>query len=302
MATQNSSEVLERLEQAGSEPKILALLRLIRSWPVIPVFIISVLVLGAIFAPFVSPHDPRKNSLFDRNDPPPWQAESTGKYLLGADPLGRDVLSRIIHGSRISLMVAAVAITTGTIIGTTLGLVSGYFGGYVDEFIVRIMDISAAIPFLLLALIVVMVFGQSLPVLMGVLAFSSWGGPARLVRGQTLQLKTLEYVALAKVAGASTPRILFKHILPGVQNTVVVVATLLVGSVILSESILSFLGAGIPPPTPAWGLMVADGRDYLGSAWWVAFFPGMAIFITVFAFNFFGDWMRDKFDPRLRQL
>jgi peptide/nickel transport system permease protein len=179
---------------------------------------------------------------------------------------------------------------------------SGYFGGYVDEIVVRIMDISLAIPFLLLALIVVMVFGASLTVLMGVLALSTWAGPARLVRSQVLQLKTLDYVALAKVSGASTFRILYKHILPGVTNTIIVVATLAVGSVILSEAILSFLGAGVPPPTPTWGSMVADGRDYLGSAWWVAFFPGMAIVLTVLAFNFLGDWLRDWFDPRLRQL
>ena len=300
MVTQESSDFLGAL--AAPPSRIMLVLRTLRSWPVIPGIIILLLVVGAAFAPLVSPHDPLKNSLFDRNDPPPWLAESSRQYLLGADPLGRDVFSRIIHGSRISLMVAAISITMGTVTGTTLGLVSGYFGGYVDETIVRLMDINSAIPFLLLALVVVMVFGQSLTVLMGVLALSSWGGPARLVRGQTLQLKTLDYVALAKVAGASTPRVLYRHILPGVLNTVVVVATLSVGNVILAESILSFLGAGIPPPTPAWGSMVADGRDYLGSAWWVAFFPGMAIFLTVLAFNFIGDWMRDKFDPRLRQL
>jgi peptide/nickel transport system permease protein len=200
------------------------------------------------------------------------------------------------------MMVAAVSITMGVITGTALGLVSGYFGRHIDELIVRIIDISSAIPFLLLALIVVMVFGQSLAVLMGVLALMSWAGPARLVRGQALQLKTLDYVALAKVSGASTYRILTQHIFPGVMNTIVVAATLQVGSLILAESILSFLGAGIPPPTPAWGSMVSDGRDYLATDWWVAFFPGMAIFLTVLAFNFLGDWLRDRLDPRLRQL
>jgi peptide/nickel transport system permease protein len=274
----------------------------IRRWPIIPVAIIGLLVICAIFAPWIAPYDPELNSLFDRNVPPFWYAESSGEYILGADPLGRDILSRIIHGARISMMVAAISITMGTITGTTLGLISGYFGGYIDELIVRLMDINAAIPFLLLALIVVMVFGQSLAVLMGVLALSSWGGPARLVRGQTLQLKTLDYVAYSRVSGASTFRILYRHILPGVLSIVVVTATLEVGSVILAESILSFLGAGIPPPTPAWGSMVADGRDYLGSAWWVAFFPGMAIFLTVLAFNFLGDWLRDRWDPRLRQI
>ncbi|MCI0437929.1 MAG: ABC transporter permease [Chloroflexi bacterium] len=295
----NTVIALDRLTVRSGTRQVLYVLR---RWPVIPIFIIAVLIACAIFAPWIAPKDPLRNSLFDRNDEPFWYAESTGKFVLGADPLGRDILSRIIHGARVSMMVAAISISMGVIVGTTLGLISGYFGGIVDELIVRLLDINAAIPFLLLALIVVMVFGQSLAVLMGVLALSSWAGPARLVRGQTLQLKTLDYVALARVAGASTFRILYKHILPGVVSIIVVTATLEVGSIILAESILSFLGAGIPPPTPAWGSMVAEGRDYLGSAWWVAFFPGMAIFLTVLAFNFLGDWIRDRWDPRLRQL
>ena len=273
-----------------------------RRWPVFPIGIILTLVIFAIFAPLISPHDPELNSLRDRNDEPFWMEGSSGDFLLGADPLGRDVLSRIIHGARVSLMVAAVAIAAGLTIGTTLGLVAGYMGGVVDEVIMRLLDINAAIPFLLLALIVVIVRGQSLTTLMIVLALSGWGGPARLVRGQALQLKTLDYVSQAKVSGASSFRILYKHILPGVQNTIIVVATLEVGSVILAESILSFLGAGVPPPTPAWGLMIAEGRDYLGTAWWVSFFPGVAIFLTVLGFNFMGDWLRDRWDPRLRQL
>lgn len=286
----------------GTWRRVESTYRILWRWPVIPVFIIMLLVVAAIFAPLLSPHNPERNSLYDRNDEPVWLAGSSGKFILGADFLGRDISSRILYGARISLMVAAIAIAMGTIVGTSLGLIAGYFGGVLDEIIVRIMDVNAAIPFLLLALIVVMVFGASLPVLMGVLALSTWAGPARLVRGQAMQLKTLDYVALAKVSGASTFRILYNHVFPGVMNTMVVAATLSVGSVILTEAILSFLGAGIPPPTPTWGSMVADGRDYLGSAWWVAFFPGMAIFVTVLAFNFFGDWLRDRTDPRLRQL
>jgi len=276
--------------------------RFFSRWPVFSSLIVVALVVSALFAPLIAPQDPLLDSLRDRNDPPAWFEDSTGKYLLGADPLGRDLLSRIIHGARISMMVAAVAIVTGITIGTTLGLLAGYFGGAVDETIMRLLDVNAAIPFLLLALIVVMVFGQSLGVLMAVLALSNWGGPARLVRAQALSLRTLDYVLQAQIMGASTPRIIIKHILPGVTNTVVVVATISVGSVILAESILSFLGAGIPPPTPAWGSMVASGRNYLGSAWWIAVFPGVAIFMTVLAFNFLGDWLRDRWDPQLRQL
>ena len=298
-----AEEALTRVaDTSGPRLRVKKSYQFLRRWPVIPVALIALLVISAVFAPLLSPHDPLKNALRDRNDEPIWMAESSGKYILGADFMGRDVLSRIIHGARISLMVAAVAISTGLLVGTTLGLIAGYYGGYVDEIIMRLMDINAAIPFLLLALIVVMVLGQSLTTLMAVLALSNWGGPARLVRGQTLQLKTLDYVALARTSGASDFRILVKHILPGVQSIVVVTATLQVGSVILTESILSFLGAGIPPPTPAWGSMVSDGRDYLGSAWWVAFFPGIAILLTVLAFNFIGDWLRDQWDPRLRQL
>ena len=235
----------------------------------------------------------------------PWldECHQTGDnfYVLGADALGRGLLTRIIYGSRVSLRLAAVAIFVGTIVGTTLGLTAGYFGGIIDELVMRITDIATAVPYLLLALIIVIVLGQKEYVIIGVLALASWPAIVRLVRGQTLQLKSLDYVALAKIAGASTPRIMYRHILPDVTNTIVVATTLQVGSII-AEAILSFLGAGVPPPTPSWGSMVSDGRDYLASAWWVAFFPGIAIFLTVLAFNFIGDWLRDRWDPRLRQL
>jgi peptide/nickel transport system permease protein len=171
----------------------------------------------------------------------------------------------------------------------------------VDEIIIRFTDVNAAIPFLLLALVVVMVMGQSFMTIVWVLAYSAWSGFTRLVRAEALLLREADYVALAKVAGASDFRILVRHILPGTINTIIIVATLQVGGLILTESILSFLGAGIPPPTPAWGAMIAQGRDYLGSAWWIAFFPGMALFLLVLALNFMGDWLRDNFDPRLRQ-
>lgn len=289
--------------------------RLVRNYPVIPVLIILFLIIFAIFAPLIAPKDPEINNLRHRNYPPIWQdgdmdaRESAagrveGNYLLGADALGRDVLSRVIFGARISLLVAAVAIAAGVTIGSTLGLIAGYFGGTIDDVIMRLLDVNSAIPFILLALMVVIVMGQSFTTLIVVLSLSNWSGPARLVRGQALQLKTMDYVHLARVSGASKTRIIVKHILPGTRNVIVVLATLEVGSIILTESILSFLGAGVPPPTPAWGSMISDGRDYLltGSAWWVTVFPGIAIFLTVLAFNFVGDWLRDKWDPRLRQL
>jgi peptide/nickel transport system permease protein len=273
----------------------------IRRWPIIPVAILTVFVFSAAFAPWISPHDPTEASLRDRNTPPVWMEGGKATFLLGTDTLGRDVLSRIIHGARVSVMIAALALTTSMIIGVTLGLVAGYYGRTIDEVIIRFTDVNAAIPFLLLALVVVTVVGQSFMTVVWVLAYSAWSGFTRLVRAEALLLREADYVGLAKVAGASDFRIMFRHILPGTINTIIIVATLQVGGLILTESILSFLGAGIPPPTPAWGAMIAQGRDYLASAWWIAFFPGMALFLLVLALNFMGDWLRDNFDPRLRQ-
>ena len=322
---------MRNIERATNQTFISKVLYVLRRWPVFPIFIIVTLIVSAVFAPLVAPNEPIKQDLRAKTDAPfwyetcgtkqnpvnnsevpevPWldKCKQTGEnfYPLGADPLGRGLLTRIIYGARVSLVLAAVAIVVGTVVGTVLGLSAGYFGGIIDEVIMRLTDVATAIPYLLLALIIVIVLGQKViingDVIVFVLALASWPGIVRLVRGQCLQLKSLDYVALAQIAGASTFRIMYRHILPGVTNTIVVATTLQVGSIILAESILSFLGAGVPPPTPTWGSMVADGRDYLSSAWWVAFFPGMAIFLTVLAFNFIGDWLRDRWDPRLRQL
>ncbi len=268
----------------------------------VPIVIFGMLVTSAIFAPWLAPHDPIKGNIEARNTPPAWYAQGSTKHLLGSDPLGRDILSRIIYGARISLMVAAAVLATGAVGGTLLGLVAGYFGGNVDEIAMRFVDFTLAVPFILVALVVVIVLGPSLTVIIVLLVVFSWSAFARQVRAETLQLKTMDYVKLAKVAGAPWHRTMYRHILPGVINTVLVIASLRVGTLILTEAVLSYLGVGIPPPTPAWGAMVSDGRDYLATAWWVAFFPGMAIFLTVLATNFLGDWLRDRFDPKLRQL
>jgi peptide/nickel transport system permease protein len=208
----------------------------------------------------------------------------------------------LIYGARISLFVSAVALISGGVIGTVIGLVSGYAGGTTDEVLMRIVDIKYSLPLILIALALALILGPSLELLLGLLAFLIWGGFARQVRGEVLLLKELDYVAMAKVSGASTFRILYRHIFPGVLNTVVVVATLQVGSVILAEASLSFLGAGVPPPTPTWGAMVSAGRLYLDIAWWDALIPGVAILLTVLAFTLLGDWLRDRVDPRLRQI
>lgn len=274
----------------------------LRRWPVIPGFVLIVLVLVGIFAPWIAPHSTRTGGIRDQHIPPAWTAEGTREHLLGTDHAGRDVFSRVLHGARISLAVAAISLITGFLFGTSIGLASGYAGGIIDEVITRVVDIWLALPFLMVALVAVLIFGQSLTLVLVLLALLSWVSFVRVVRSQTLQLKTSDYVSLAHVAGASHFRIMFRHILPGVINTAVVIATLSVGTLILSEATLSFLGAGIPAPTPAWGVMVAEGRNDLHTAWWPTVFPGVAIFLVVMSLNFLGDWIRDRFDPRLRQI
>ena len=300
-------ESINRARAAGLDSAVLSGLpqrawRIIRRYPVIPVGIVILLAVVAIFAPFVSPKHQLESELAAVKTPPVWVEGGRWEYVLGADHIGRDILSRVIHGSRISLMVAGIVLSAGAVVGTSMGILAGLSGGFWDEFIMRLVDLTYAVPFLLVALVVATVFGPSLGLVLILLSVFSWPGFARQTRGLTLQLKTMDYVATARIAGSSTLRISYRHILPGVINIVMVLATLQVGGLILTESVLSFLGIGIPAPQPAWGSMVADGREFIGTAWWISVMPGFAIFLTVFAFNFLGDWLRDYFDPRLRQL
>jgi peptide/nickel transport system permease protein len=282
----------------------------LRRWPILPLIVLVVLVVSGLFAPLIAPQDPYKQHLPLRNAPPFWYTEYweeedkfvRGDRLLGGDHVGRDVLSRIIHGARISLVVVAVSLTTGVIIGTSMGLVAGYLGGLADELIMRIVDVWLALPFVLIALVAVVVLGPSMWLVIGLLAMFTWPSFVRYVRGEVLSIKERDFVALAKVAGASNARVILRHVLPGVLNTIIVITTLRVGGLILTEATLSFIGAGIPAPTPSWGLIVSEGRSYVTTAWWSTFFPGLAIFLVVMSLNFLGDWMRDRFDPRLRQL
>lgn len=279
-----------------------AVLRVFTNYPVLPVLILLVMVVCGVFAPLIAPHDSIRPNYSAIAQPPAWSAKGTSEFLLGTDHLGRDMVTRLVYGARVSLLVVLISTTSGMVIGTFLGLVAGYFGGNLDEFISRIVDIWLAIPFLLVAMIIVILLGQSFPLMLALLALLAWSPFVRNVRAEVLSLRERDYVANAKIAGASATRILYKHILPNVMNTIMVIASLRVGQLILSESILSYLGVGVPPPTPAWGSMVADGRSYLNTAWWISTLPGIAILLVVMAFNFLGDWIRDRTDPRLRQL
>ena len=276
--------------------------RAFRRWPIIPIAIVVLLVFVAVFAELVAPHDPLEGELDDRTVPPVWGEEGSSKFLLGTDHIGRGILSRMIFGARVSLIVAGTVLVAGAALGTIVGLISGYVGGLVDEALMRLVDFVFAMPFIVVALVCSVVWGASLELVIILLALFTWAPFARQVRAETLQLKVTDYVSLARVAGASGTRIVLKHILPGVVNTVMVLSSLQVGSLILTESVLSFLGVGIPPPQPSWGSMVSEGRQYISTAWWISFFPGFAILLIVFSMNFFGDWLRDKLDPRLRQI
>lgn len=277
--------------------------RRVRRYPLFALAVLLLLlVIPAIFAQWVAPHDPFQGSLSNRLTPPFWQEGGTMEHILGTDKLGRDILSRIIYGARISLTVSLIAIFVGGIVGTLLGLVSGYYGGRTDAVIMRLVDISLSLPTILLALVLVAAVGPSFGTVITVLIVLLWARYARLVRGETLAIKELDFIARARVAGASSARIMMKYIFPNVVNSLIVLATLQVGYVILLESALSFLGAGLPRAEPAWGVMVADGRELIVTAWWVSMFPGLAIMMTVLSLNLLGDWLRDHLDPKLRNL
>jgi peptide/nickel transport system permease protein len=264
--------------------------------------LLFLLVIPGLFADWVAPHDPIKGALSKRLKPPMWVQGGSTEYPLGTDKVGRDILSRMIHGSRVSLRVSLEAILVSGVIGTALGLISGYFGGRVDAFIMRLVDISLGLPIILIALVFVAALGPSFMTVIVVTSILLWSRYARQVRGETLSIKEYDFIARARVAGASHTRIMLRYILPNVVNSLTVLATLQVGFVILLESSLSFLGAGIPRPTPAWGLMVADGRELIVTAWWISMFPGLAIMLTVLALNLLGDWLRDHLDPKLKNI
>lgn len=268
----------------------------------VPLAVMALLVLTAVFAPMLAPHDPIAGSMLERRLPPAFLQGGSTDHLLGTDKLGRDVLSRLVYGGRVSLSVSLLVIIITASVGTTLGITAGYLGGRTEGFLMRVTDVALAFPGLLIMMLLAVGLGPGFSTVVIALSSLGWAGYARLIRGEALKLRGSDFVAQARINGASTLRIMFRHVFPNVVNSLIVIMTLQVGMMILAESALSFLGIGIPAPTPSWGSMVSDGRGDLDSAWWISLFPGICIGLVVLSGNALGDWLRDKLDPRLRQL
>ena len=272
-------------------------------FPLIPMSILGLLLFAAVFANVLAPHDPEVGTLGERFRPPVWQQGGSEKFLLGSDHLGRDVLSRLIFGARVSIVVGFTAVLFAGAIGTLLGILSGYLGGWVDQVIMRVTDAWLAIPALTYAIFLAAVVGPSEMNIVIILGLVYWTRYARVIRGEVLSLKERDFVRLAIVAGCSKRTIMKRHILPNVLNSAIVLGTLMLGVVVVTEAALSFLGVGVPPPKPAWGLMLADGKKGLMAGyWWLTVLPGCCIMLMVLSANLLGDWLRVKLDPQLRQL
>jgi peptide/nickel transport system permease protein len=272
-------------------------------FPWIPVLIIAGLVVVALLADALAPHNPEIGALGDRFRPPAWQEGGNPAHLLGTDHLGRDVLSRLIYGARVSMVVGFTAVIVAGILGTGLGILAGYLGGWVDQVIMRVTDTWLALPALTFAIFLAAVVGPSEMNIVIILALVYWTRYARVIRGEVLSLRERDFVRLARVAGCSKWTIMRRHMLPNVLNSAIVLATLMLGVVIVTEASLSFLGVGVPPPKPAWGLMLADGKKGLMAGyWWLTVLPGGCIVLLVLSANLLGDWLRVKLDPQLRQL
>jgi peptide/nickel transport system permease protein len=274
----------------------------LRRAPIIPLVIIVAFVSTAVLADVLTSHSPVKVSLPKRLRPPAWVDGGSWTHPFGTDTLGRDILTRLIYGARVSLLVAALTLILGGGLGVALGLLAGYHGGRLESIIMRAADITMAFPIILFAILLVSILGGGLLNVVISVAIVLWARYARVVRGEVLAIMQRDFIARARINGCSSLRIILIHLFPNVLNTLMVLLSLQVGWLIIVESSLSFLGAGVPPPTPTWGAMIADGRDYITRAWWVSLFPGVAIMLTVLAFNLFGDWLRDTLDPRQRQV
>ncbi|MBM3958400.1 MAG: ABC transporter permease [SAR202 cluster bacterium] len=318
-AAQPSETTSQRLQGATRKKRnpVAKAWRFLIIYPVVPGIVLGLLVIAGVGADYLYPRDPIKQSLSLRALSPTYGRASEFselpadhpqhihryEFFLGADPLGRDILSRIIGGARITLYVAVISLGTGLLLGASMGVIAGYFGGWWDEAITRAVDMWRSIPFILVALVVAAFWDPKTPwVVLFLLSLVAWPPFVRQVRADALLLRSRDFVLAARIAGASHTRIMVKHVLPGTFSTILVVASLSIGSLILTEAALSYLGAGIPDPFPSWGKSVSEGRGYIKDAPFIIFYPGLALFLVVMSFNFFGDWLRDKLDPRLRQL
>ena len=307
MVEKNTKMIKENLEKKrkGYSPINSFFKSLINSkWAVMSIIWLLIIINVAIFASKISPHDPNRNNIVERVAPPlAKDKEGNIKYLIGSDALGRDSFSRLLYGAQVSLIVGFAAVFVGGIIGVLLGMYAGYYGNIVDDVIMRLADIQLAFPFILLAILFLVVLGEGLINLILVLGIGQWVTYARIARAQTISQKEKEYVEAAKALGVSNINIMFGSILPNIFAPLIVIASFNVASVILAEAALSFLGLGVPPQIPTWGAMLAESRDHIfARRWWLPFFPGMAILLTVLAFNIFGDWLRDYLDPRLKEV
>ena len=265
--------------------------------PWIPISVLLILLVCAAFAHWLAPHDPTSLNAINSKQAP----FESRDHLLGTDVLGRDVLSRLIYGARTTVQISVTALALGAVIGTVVGLVSGYWGGWADAVLMRVTDAALGFPTILLALVVVVIMNPGPPAIILAVLLTVWARFARMIRGDVLTVKGYDFVTLARITGVRAPVILWRHIFPNVANTLMVITSLMVGQIILLEAALSFLGLGLSPGAPAWGIMVAEGHDVILDVWWLALFPGVAITVVVLAFNFFGDWLRDYLDPRLRR-
>ncbi|MFD1929237.1 ABC transporter permease [Sporosarcina siberiensis] len=262
--------------------------------------IVSSVVFIALFAGTLAPHNPVTNNLSDMLQPPMWLDGGSSTYILGTDNLGRDILSRILFGARVSLLVGVFSVVVAGIIGVFVGITSGFYGGWIDSLLMRIVDSFLAIPSILFILVVLTVFKPGITVLIIVIGVTNWVAYARVVRGEVLSIKERDFVKASKTIGTKNSVIMFKHILPNIISSFIVISTLSVASTIILEASLSFLGLGIQPPTVSWGGMLTDGRNYLATNWWLATFPGIAIMVTVLGIIFLGDWLRDILDPKIQ--
>ncbi len=272
-----------------------------KGYPVLSGAVVLLFVLMALFGEVLAPYPPNQMNLAKRFQPPFWQEGGDLAHPLGTDMIGRDVLSRIIVGARVSFIVAILSLTLGGCVGTALGIIAGYYGGRVDGFLMRAADATIAFPIILLAMLLAVALSPSLKNVVISLGVVLWARYARVIRGEVLSFRERDFVNLARVAGCSDFRIMFKHIFPNIRSTLLVLLTLQVGWVIIVEASLSFIGAGLPGPNPVWGSMIAKGREYMTRAWWIPFFPGMAVSVVCLSFNMLGDWLRKVLDPRLRQ-